>query len=225
VKVDIDVFGVPGAGKTSTLRAIDQPGVAIVIDRPGRPARWRRARRRLQPPVPVSPSATYADHPTMLRLAAEAAEQEPDRSVRATKIESVETMAVLHQQRPAVPACIWDAGWCQRALGLFTGMDGNVGAVEPFVDALPKADIAVMFDVDTATSMERMAERGFRPIVLRGQPDQRVRKILDGFRECAERVADRAEAAGVEVVRLDGRYGVEENAARLVDVAGSQPRL
>ncbi len=201
----VEFFGVPGAGKTTVAKALQEAGrlpLEVVIDRPAQRSRARkvsaRVRRHLsRTPNHIATLASFAaSHPQMITaFEAGVAADSPEHAEGhwGNLLSWIVKFQAIEASKSAV---LIDSGWCQRAAGEFAAADEGPVLAEAFIDAMPKPDAAVAFVVSPETSVERMRSRGFRPNRYRAVAWEDMHEAMSRYKLTVEQTGS-SEVSGV----------------------------
>ena len=213
---DVEVFGTPGAGKSTLCRNLMNQSVGgrptrVVIDRPAIEKRTelqrlvRRTRRHIRPvskpDLHPSLSDFFAANPGLLAAMQEKIDAEPDERHRKIHLQNLFHWVIVYRAERSVAdadeVLVWDAGFAQRALSSPPEIADKIARVIP----LPRAAIAVTAEPDVAA--ERIHQRGFTPRRMRGEGRSEIERRLGMEIAATRAVAEVLEQRGVTMLRVD----------------------
>lgn len=210
----IELFGGPGAGKTTLTKAVaERADVALRADVSG--SWWRSSSMRRLTHICRAAAQFH-----VLGIAIRVASEAPLRSFES-RIGLCRLIAKSRWLRLQSGAVLLDQGFLQDIWSIFYASD--VFTPEPrLLTALIRSLYAhieakiVFIDVPSVTAFERIRGRNHGHSRLDALPPIELEQSLHRAAQLPQRIVEAAEAAGLRVVRLDGSAPIDELARQLL---------
>jgi hypothetical protein len=129
----------------------------------------------------------------------------------------------LASERSTAEWLVIDEGFCQRGVALFSHgfVPADLELLDIYLESIPQPDVVVAVDTPLEICESRLVQRGWSERV-RHLPIGARREFLAGAAAITNATAQRLEASGVTITRVDGTVSIESSSLDLMSILGNE---